>query len=149
MCRGDELEHPHLLVEDDDVDAQFVRRSLKDIKEDINLIHCENGAEAVRYLDSINPPKRTQPMLVLLDLNMPEMNGFEFLETIRSKKHQQNLIIFILSTSNYWEDKIKTYRYNIAGYLQKRKINQRKNSLSNLIQFYREYVEFPPDQYEV
>lgn len=135
-----------LVVEDDDIDAQFIQRTLKSYSGPLEVVRQTNGAEAIAYLDSIEPPKKTQPMLVLLDLNMPVMNGFEFLEKIREDKRHKNLIIFVLSTSNYWEDKARSYEHNIAGYLQKRNLNQNKECLKNMLSFYFNCVEFPPEQ---
>lgn len=133
-----------LVIEDDDIDAQFIQRTLKNYPGPLEVVRKTNGAEALAYLDSIKLPKRAQPMIILLDLNMPVMNGFEFLKKIREDKKYKNLIVFVLSTSNYWEDKAKSYNHNIAGYLQKRNLNQNKEVLKSMLSFYFNCVEFPP-----
>ena len=132
-----------LLVEDDDIDAEFVKRTLKKHKEDINIIWCKNGAEAINYLKSNICDLETTPTVTLLDLKMPIMTGFEFLTKIREDKLYKKLVVFVLSSSNHWDDINTAYNHNIAGYLQKRKVSHDPESLVNLLLYYRSQVQFP------
>ena len=79
---------PILLVEDDQVDTMTVIRALKEIHVTNPLVHLENGEEAVRYLQDAQSEK---PCIILLDLNMPIMNGIEFLQKLRENEELKKL----------------------------------------------------------
>ncbi|MAP16407.1 MAG: two-component system response regulator [Verrucomicrobiales bacterium] len=133
-----------LLVEDDDTDAEFIKRSLKGHKETINIIWCKNGAEAIHYLESNICNLEVTPVVTLLDLKMPVMTGFEFLSKIRQDDLYKKLVVFVLSSSNHWDDINTAYNHNIAGYLQKRKVSHDPQSLVDLLLYYKNQVQFPP-----
>ena len=63
-----------------------------------------------------------KPLLILLDLNMPLMNGIQFLEQLRSDESLKDSIVFVLTTSNDERDKMAAYEYNVAGYLVKSRV---------------------------
>lgn len=69
-------DQPILLVEDDQVDVMTVKRALEEINVTNQVINQENGEEALKYL---RDPASEKPCIILLDLNMPIMNGIEFL----------------------------------------------------------------------
>jgi CheY-like chemotaxis protein len=105
-----------LLVDDDDVDVMNVQRAFE--KNRItNPVHvANNGIEALKLLrDGTVGPRR----LVLLDLNMPRMNGIEFLREVRADEQLQALCVVVLTTSNAERDKVEAYKLNVAGYLLK------------------------------
>ncbi len=113
------VEHPLniLLVEDDDVDVMNVRRAFQRAHVS-NPLHVDgNGLEALEMLrgDAIPSARR----LVLLDLNMPRMNGIEFLRAIRADAELRSLPVVVLTTSNDERDKVDAYNLNVAGYLLK------------------------------
>ncbi|MEZ7500105.1 response regulator [Flavobacterium sp. Arc3] len=105
-----------LLVEDDEVDVMNVKRafSKNDIKND--LFVAGNGVEALEMLrNSIVP----LPRIIILDINMPKMNGIEFLTELRVDDNLKNISVFVMTTSNEDSDKINAYNLNVAGYILK------------------------------
>jgi CheY-like chemotaxis protein len=106
-----------LLVEDDDVDVMNVRRAFQRAHVSNPLHVASNGLEALDMLrgDTIPLDRR----LVLLDLNMPRMNGIEFLREIRADAELRSLPVVVLTTSNDERDKVDAYDLNVAGYLLK------------------------------
>lgn len=131
-----------LLVEDDDVAAESVIRSLKKVVSDINIIVAENGRVAIDILQGKRPEKELpSPFIVLLDLNMPVMNGFEFLEEIRHSEEFQDLVVFILTTSNQDSDRSKAYHHNVAGYMVKSSVGPQFSKLANLLTAYKAAIE--------
>jgi len=107
---------PILLVEDDYVDVLTVKRALRDIKVNNPLVHSENGEEALAYLADQNNPL---PSIILLDLNMPKMNGLEFLEVVQHEQRICGVATVVLTTSTEHSEKIKSFRQNIIAYMIK------------------------------
>jgi CheY-like chemotaxis protein len=106
-----------LLVEDDEVDVMNVRRAFERNNVSNPLYVAGNGLEALAMLrDGTVPAERR---LILLDLNMPKMNGIEFLQALRADPELANAIVVVLTTSNDDQDKIDAYNLNVAGYLLK------------------------------
>jgi CheY-like chemotaxis protein len=106
-----------LLIEDDELDVISVQRTLKKFYTSYDLHVAHNGKEALSMLtDSENPIK---PDVVLLDLNMPRMNGIEFLKTIRGNEILKNLQVFVMTTSTESSDRTITEQLGVAGYIIK------------------------------
>ena len=105
-----------LLVEDDDVDAITLERTFKKLKIANTLVRACDGLEALEILKA---GSISSPFIILLDLQMPRMNGLEFLETIRKDPKYASSIVVVLTTSKADEDMISSYKYNIAGYFLK------------------------------
>ena len=106
-----------LLVEDDDVDVMNVRRAFEKGHIANPLFVAGSGIEALEMLrGSEIPPERR---LVLLDLNMPKMNGIEFLTELRKDPGLHRVPVVVLTTSNDERDKVDTFDLNVAGYLVK------------------------------
>ena len=111
---------PILLVEDDEIDTETIKRILR--KEQItNPLFCvSDGVEALEILKKKNGQSAIpQPCLILLDINMPRMNGLEFLEQIRHDDELKKNVTFILTTSGRNEDKATAYSLSVAGYILK------------------------------
>lgn len=107
---------PVLLVEDDVVDAMTVRRAFRDLKLTNPLAHVTDGEEALDYLrDHANPT----PCVILLDLNMPRMNGVEFIEIVKADPVLKVIPIVVFTTSNDRSDIAESYRRSAAGYIVK------------------------------
>lgn len=110
-----------LLVEDDELDVMNVRRAFA--KNHIaNPLHiASNGLEA---LDMLRGTGGVQPIprerrLILLDLNMPRMNGIEFLSALRADPDLMSTAVVVLTTSDEERDKVQAYNLNVAGYILK------------------------------
>jgi CheY-like chemotaxis protein len=107
---------PVLLVEDDTVDAMTVKRALREINVANPLVRCEHGEEALAYL---RDPSSDWPCIVLLDLNMPVMNGIEFLQVIKADDLLRRLPVIVLTTSEEQQDKVNSFNMSVAGYMAK------------------------------
>ena len=105
-----------LLVEDDEVDIMNVQRAFR--KNNINnpLFIARNGLEALEMLHSEQIPK---PHVIILDINMPKMNGLEFLQAMRAEENLKRISVFVMTTSNEDSDKLNAYNLNVAGYILK------------------------------
>ena len=106
-----------LLVEDDEVDVMNVRRAFERNNVSNPLFVAGNGLEALEMLRDGTVPRERR--LILLDLNMPKMNGIEFLQALRADPEISNAPVVVLTTSNDDQDKIDAYNLNVAGYLLK------------------------------
>lgn len=105
-----------LLIEDDDIDAMSVKRSLKELKVNNPLFHVENGEEALEYL---HDPKNIRPAIILLDINMPRMNGLEFLRAVKQDPDLKKIPIVMLTTSHEEYDKSESFSLGAAGFMVK------------------------------
>jgi CheY-like chemotaxis protein len=105
-----------MLVEDDTVDAMTVKRALKDLKVLNPLVRAGNGEEALAYLRDDNNVK---PCVILLDLNMPKMNGIEFLKVAKADEKLKRIPAIVLTTSRDDQDRIQTFHFNVAGFIVK------------------------------
>lgn len=133
-----------LLVEDDDVAAEAVSRNLKKLSIDYPIIHANDGLEALEILLNKHSEKIiTKPFLVLLDLNMPRMNGFEFLNTIRSDDKLKESVVFVLTTSDDDKDRSRAYHECIAGYMVKSSVGPQFAKLAALLESYKMAVTLP------
>ena len=111
-----------LLIEDDEVDVMNVKRAFKKYKITNPLYVAGNGIEGLEMLRSQN---REQPQipesrrLILLDLNMPKMNGLEFLQELRKDENLKRTPVIVLTTSDEDKDRMEAYNLNVAGYILK------------------------------
>jgi CheY-like chemotaxis protein len=127
-----------LLVEDDELDVISFERALKKIGIQYKLFIAHNGKEALNMLtDPENPIK---PDVILLDLNMPKMNGIEFLRALRGDKKFTELKVFIMTTSSESSDRSVAEELGISGYIIKplsyTDNTKRPDSMDSFIQFH-------------
>ena len=111
-----------LLVEDDEVDVMNVKRAFRKYKITNPLYVAGNGIEALKMLrshDETPPEVPENRRLILLDLNMPKMNGIEFLHRIRDDEVLKRTPVIVLTTSDEDRDRIEAYNLNVAGYILK------------------------------
>lgn len=133
-----------LLVDDDDVAREAVIRSFARNDLPIDTVCAEDGAEALDILSGRHPARSIRkPLIVLLDLNMPRMNGFEFLENLRSNERLRDTVVFVLSTSDSDKDRSRAYHENIAGYLVKSAAGPQFRHLIKLMDAYHQSVCLP------
>ncbi|PCJ56909.1 MAG: two-component system response regulator [Planctomycetota bacterium] len=134
-----------LIVDDDEVDREAIRRAFKTEKILNNIFEAENGVEAFEFLKSKNKNDlQNNPIIVLLDLNMPKMNGLEFLSKLRLDEDLKRTIVFVISTSDDDDDKIKAYDFNVAGFVKKGAINLSISKCIAMLNTYSKIIEFPP-----
>lgn len=105
-----------LLVEDDLVDVMNVKRAFAKNNIKNELFVAGNGVEALEMLHDMIVPL---PRIIILDINMPKMNGIEFLKNLRETDTLKNISVFVMTTSNEDSDKIDAYNLNVAGYILK------------------------------
>jgi CheY-like chemotaxis protein len=133
-----------LLVEDDDVAAEAVIRSIKKNALDFQVVVAVDGIEALQILRDQLPGRTIEkPFLVLLDLNMPRMNGFEFLQEVRSDESLREIVVFVLTTSDADSDRSRAYHENIAGYMVKSAVGPQFAKLTRLLDSYANSVNLP------
>lgn len=128
-----------LLVEDDDVAAESVIRSLKKVVPEVPVINARHGREALEMIS--DSEKIQSPYIVLLDLNMPVMDGFEFLEEVRSTPALSHAVIFVLTTSNDDRDRTQAYHHHVAGYMVKSAVGPQFSKLAHFLRSYKDAVE--------
>ncbi len=108
---------PVLLVEDDVVDAMIVKRCFKELKIPNELIVAVNGRVAFDIL--LESKQTPNPCIVLLDINMPIMNGLEFLEKFKNHQYLLQIPVVMLTSSIEEKDIQQCYQMGIAGYMVK------------------------------
>lgn len=110
-----------LLVEDDEVDVMNVQRALKKNNATVTLYRAANGLEALAMLRSTSHISQTDSsrLLILLDLNMPQMGGLEFLKELRADPALKKLPVVVLTTSMQDSEIAAAYEYHVAGYIVK------------------------------
>lgn len=106
-----------LLVDDDEVDVLNVRRALERGRITNDVWVAGDGIEGLAMLRGSEMPRERR--IVLLDINMPRMNGIEMLRELRADPELQVTPVVMLTTSNDDRDRIESYRLNVAGYLLK------------------------------
>ena len=135
-----------LLVEDDDVDAEAIERAFRKQRISNPFVIVPDGVEALKALRGEGGYEALpRPYMILLDINMPRMNGLEFLETLRQDPDLRSSVVFVLTTSNRDEDKVAAYDNYVAGYLLKSRAGADFVNLIGMLEAYWRIVEFPPE----
>lgn len=111
---------PLLIVEDNETDVMCLKKAFEKKGIGKAIITASNGEEALAYLKGELPEKGTRiPNLILLDLNMPVMNGFEFLDVVKSDARLKAIPVVVLTSSTSSLDMSDSYNSNVAGYIEK------------------------------
>jgi CheY-like chemotaxis protein len=133
-----------LLVDDDEIDVQGLKRAFAKSRIGNPITVARDGIEALEFLRGENGrPKLSKPYLILLDLNMPRMNGLEFLEAIRADEDLKRSVVFMITTSKAEEDKARAYAQNVAGYIVKQDPANTFMQAVALMEHFWKIVEFP------
>lgn len=133
-----------LLVDDDEVDVQGLKRAFSKSRIGNPISVARDGIEALEILRGENgQTKLPKPHLIMLDLNMPRMNGLEFLEAIRADEDLKSALVFMITTSKTEEDKARAYGHNVAGYIVKQDPANTFMQAVSLLEHYWRIVEFP------
>ena len=141
------MRHPPLhilLVEDDEIDAEQLLRAFHQHQITNPVTHVIDGVDALYALRGEGGyPRLPRPYIIILDINMPRMNGLEFLQALRRDPELKRSVVFILTTSARDEDIMAAYNEQIAGYLLKSRVNQEFLEFIKLLNLYHVMVELP------
>jgi len=129
-----------LVVDDDEVDVVTVRRAFERKRIANRIYVAKDGVDA---LDLLRTEQISRPILILLDINMPRMNGLEFLRELRKDHDHQSHVVFVLTTSSNQSDIFDAYELNVAGYMLKTEVGDGFVDAIGLIESYWRIVEFP------
>ena len=133
-----------LLIDDDDVAAEAVVRGMRKHELQCPIVLAEDGQIALQILRAEHPTRSiVKPYLVLVDLNMPRMNGFQFLHALRADDALRATLVFVLSTSGSDADRARAYDENIAGYMVKARLGPQLKGLANFLVEYRSIMLLP------
>ena len=128
-----------LIVEDDEIDVEAIKRAFKKRNMSNSLVHASCGIDALEILRGENENhKILHPFIMLVDINMPRMNGIEFIKEVRKDKNLKKNVAFILTTSARNTDVEAAYELNAAGYFLK----QDTDKLVDVVGYYRDFNKF-------
>ena len=127
-----------LLIEDDEIETIKFKRVLSGIGQNHQVIEAKHGEEALEFLSS----NQELPDIILLDLNMPRMNGIEFLKNLKADSMMRYIPVVILTTSDNHGDVLNSYTEGVAGYIVKPlKYGDYKKRIQGLVTYWT-YNEF-------
>ena len=130
-----------LIVVDDDLgEVKAVRRSFAKARIGNPILHVMDGVEAIELL---NGPEAPEKFVMLVDLNMPRMNGIELVREIRSDPKLKKAVIFMLTTSDDQRDIAAAYDLNVAGYMVKFRVGEDFKELIDTLGCYWTLIELP------
>jgi len=104
-----------LLIEDNIIEIMKMKRTNSSLEFEHNISEAKNGEEALKVLED----KSNFPDLILLDLNMPKINGIEFLSILKNSDDLRHIPTVILTTSDNYQDLEECYKIGVSGYILK------------------------------
>ena len=134
---------PLLLIEDDEQDCALIERTLQGAAPFYVLTIARSCCDALELLRPHNGHQPYFPALILLDLKLPSMSGLEFLRWLRQDPRLRTCIVFVLTNSDAEADKQAAFQQVVAGYILKSELARNTGKLLDLLESYREVVEFP------
>ncbi|MFD0939712.1 response regulator [Pedobacter boryungensis] len=109
-----------LVIDDDDINIFIIKKIVEKTGYAINMVSKNNGQQAIDYLNDVISANQPLPHLILIDINMPVMNGWEFVEAYQALGIEQRVDLYILSSSVYENDIEKTKSYStVKGFISK------------------------------
>jgi len=138
-----------LVVDDDELTAENLQRNLKKVSNIFRVVPAEDGLQALDILRGKSTQRIERPFLVLLDLNMPRMNGFEFLGELRADPGFRGSVVFVLSTSDAEGDISRAYEQCIAGYMVKTIVGSQFSQIAKMLVEYSETIRMPNQESRV
>jgi len=133
-----------LIVDDDDVCQLLLDRALKDLGARVPVITAVDGIEGLEVLRQVSGGGDASfPVIVLLDLRMPRMNGLEFLEVVRADPKLRGTTVFVLSTSSQRHDVEAAHSLGVAGYLVKPDDYEDFKDIIAMLSHYRRQIVLP------
>jgi CheY-like chemotaxis protein len=119
-----------LVVEDNEIDVEAMQRVFRKAELQYPLHIAGDGVEALEMLRGLNgKPMLPRPCLILLDINMPRMDGFQFLDELRRDDMLKPSVVFMLTTSGRPADRKLAYDRNVAGYFLKENLRMLADTL--------------------
>ncbi len=123
-----------LVIDDDDINIFIIKKIVEKTGLDINMVSKGNGQQAIDYIKETMANPEKFPNLMLIDINMPIMNGWEFVEAYQSLDIKHSVDMYILSSSVYENDIEKTKSYvSVRGFISKPLSIERLIELVNTI----------------
>lgn len=133
-----------VLIEDDDIDVLAVKRAFKAARISNPLRVARDGVEGLAMLRGSDGHDKVQrPYVIILDLNMPRMDGIEFLEELRTDAEHKSAVVFVLTTSKADADRAASYNRNVAGYILKSDVGEGFLRLTELMNSFWRVVLLP------
>ncbi|MDE4276805.1 response regulator [Phaeobacter gallaeciensis] len=133
-----------LLVEDNELDAMVLSRALAKVAPSANILRARDGIEALEILKTPDPALAVpRPFFILLDINMPRMNGHEFLESMRKLDGEAGNVVFMFTTSDSPKDIAMAYQNNVSGYIVKPQDTKGLRDVLGILQGFWSICEFP------
>ena len=129
-----------LMVDDDTVDIKLFQRALKARRISNPLFFAGDGQEA---LELLNSGQISKPLIIILDINMPRMNGIEFLSKLRQHKTFKDSIVFVMTTSDAESDRDDAYSHHIAGYIVKSDLGENFLKAVDMLDIYQNTIQLP------
>jgi CheY-like chemotaxis protein len=127
-----------LVVEDDEIDVKALLKAFQKLKIANPVTVAKDGLQGWEALQRL-----PRPFLLILDINMPRMNGIELLRKIRASEGFHDSIVFILTTSTDEKDKFEAYNLNVAGYMLKSDMGTSFIRAIEMVENYWRVIEFP------
>lgn len=132
------------LVDDDDGDARAVQRAFTKARIGNPFSRAIDGIDALEHLRGQNGKEKAKaPFIMLVDINMPRMNGIELVAAMRGDPALHKTVVFVLTTSHRDEDMDAAYDLNVAGYIVKERAGEDFLRLFSLVDDYRSIVRLP------
>ena len=129
------MKHRHILWADDDIDdLMLMRHVLQDLGDDYNIAEVHNGQEALDYLQAAKQSK-TLPCLIILDMNMPVMDGKETLAKLKKDEDLKDIPVVFFTTSNSQMDKLYCKHNDVEMITKPPQYANLKEAVQRLLRF--------------